>query len=62
MKLLAGKSPGSNGVVNEILSAVVRWNSFLLLKAFKCLSEVGDFPKIIEDGQGSPCWMKLARL
>lgn len=44
MKLPAGKSPGPDGVLNEVLAAVVRWNPAPLLRAFNGCLGFGTFP------------------
>lgn len=44
-RLPAGKSPGSDSVINEILSAVVRCNPSLLLKALNDCLRFRTFPE-----------------
>lgn len=52
-KLAPGKSPGPDGLYNEILKSVARWNPAVLLRAFNACMRHRSFP--------SPLW-KRARI
>lgn len=44
VKLPSGKSPGPDGIYNEVLKDVVRWNPALFLRAFDACIRCGSFP------------------
>lgn len=51
-RLPSGKSPDPNGMLNEVFSGVVRWNSAPLLKALNVYLKKGSILYCMEDGEG----------
>lgn len=45
VKLTPAKSPGPDGIFNEVLSAVVKWNPTSLLRALNCCLMARTFPE-----------------
>lgn len=41
-------------MVNEVLSAVARWNPYPAAEGLKCLFKDGDLPWRLEEGEGHP--------